>query len=229
VTKRKSESGKYWEEHLLSWEAGAYYEEGQRSASWWDRLSTVFRGDAMYVRMQGALESVKPHLSGASVLDVGCGSGRFAFQMVEAGAARVYGTDVVAEAIERAKNGCVKLGLQDRADFFVSDVVQPDASLPQVDLVTALGVIEYFDARAMAVFLGNLKTKYILLDFPDVAKRREFPTWILRQVYIRWNRLPGLYLYTLDEFARIAEPYGFKDLWIARRDQFYYVTNLPKA
>jgi cyclopropane fatty-acyl-phospholipid synthase-like methyltransferase len=183
----------------------------------------------MYVRMQGALEFVKPHLSGVSVLDVGCGSGRFPFQMVEAGAARVYGTDVVAEAIERAKSRCVELGLQDRVDFFVSDVVQPDAPLPQVDLVTALGVVEYFDARAMSVFLGNLKTKYILLDFPDVAKRREFPTWILRQVYIRWNRLPGLYLYTLDEFARIAEPYGFKDLWIARRNQFYYVTNLPKA
>ncbi len=228
MKKRKSESGRYWEGHLLSWEAGAYYKEGQQSASWWDRLSTAFRGDAMYVRMQGALEFVKPYLSGAKVLDVGCGSGRFPLQMAQAGAAKVYGTDVVPEAIERATRRSVELGLRDRLDFFVSDVVEPDASLPSVDLVTGLGLIEYFDARAMTVFLRNLKTKYLLLDFPDVAKRREFPTWILRQVYIRWNRLPGLYLYTLDEFARIAQPFGFRNLWVARHHQFYYVTNLPK-
>jgi hypothetical protein len=89
-------------------------------------------------------------------------------------------------------------------------------------------VIEYFDEKDMKAFLANLKTKYFLLDFPDVAKRKEFPTWQLRQIYIRRNNLPGVYLYTLEEFAKIAEPFGFKNLWIAKRDQFYYVTNLPK-
>jgi cyclopropane fatty-acyl-phospholipid synthase-like methyltransferase len=225
---KKSESAKYWEEHLLSWEAGAYYKEGPQNASWWDRLSSVFRGDAMYVRMQAALELVKPHIKGARVLDVGCASGRFAFQMLQAGAAKVYGTDISASASEMGKQRGAELGLQDRLEFSLADVVQPNMGLPQVDLVTALGVIEYFDAKDMSSFLGNLKTKYFLLDFPDVAKRREFPTWMLRQIYIRKNHLPGVYLYTLDEFARIAEPFGFKDLWVAKRNQFYYVTNLPK-
>ena len=228
MTNKKSESATYWEEHLSSWEASAYYKEGQQNANWWDRLSTVFRGDAMYTRMRCALELARPHLKDATVLDIGCASGRFAFQMIQCGAAKVYGVDISQEALDQASRQGEALGLKDKLEFFVADVVQPNASLPQTDLVTALGVIEYFDPQTMSSFLGNLKTKYFLLDFPDVARRKEFPTWMLRQIYIRVNKLPGVYLYTLDDFAKIAEPFGFRNLWIAHREQFYYVTNLPK-
>lgn len=226
--KQKSESAKYWEEHLISWEASAYYKDGQQKANWWDRLSTIFRGDAMYVRMNAALDLVEPHIKGMSVLDVGCASGRFSFRMLQAGASKIYGTDISKEAVESAKKRGAELGLQDKLDFFVADVVQPKSPLPQVDLVTALGVIEYFDAEAMSAFLGNLQTKYILLDFPDLGRKKEFPTWILRQVYIRVNRLPGVYLYSLDKFAKIAEPFGFNNLRVIKRNNFYYVTNLPE-
>ena len=225
---QKSESAEYWEKHLISWEASAYYKEGQRQANWWDRLSTFFRGDAMYTRMRCALELIRPHIQGATVLDVGCASGRFPIQMVQAGAAKVFGMDISAEAIDAAKKRGIEFGLGDRLDFSVSDVVQAKTSLPRVDLVTALGVIEYFNADAMSAFLGNLRTRYLLLDFPDLSRRKEFPTWILRQVYIRVNKLPGVYLYSLGQFKELAEPFGFKDLWIAKCDKFYYVTNLPK-
>ena len=227
-SKQKSESAKYWEEHLLSWEASAYYKEGQQNANWWDRLSTIFRGDAMYVRMNAALGLVMPHINGMSVLDVGCASGRFSFSMVQAGASKVYGIDISNETIEIAQKHSVELALQDKLDFSVADVAQPKSPLPRVDLVTALGVIEYFNADDMSSFLSNLQTKYILLDFPDLGRKKEFPTWILRQVYIRVNRLPGVYLYSLDEFKKIAEPFGFMNLRVVKRNNFYYVTNLPK-
>jgi cyclopropane fatty-acyl-phospholipid synthase-like methyltransferase len=226
---RKSESAEYWEKHLASWEASAYFREGQQNENWWDRLSTVFRGDAMYTRMRCALELIRPYLQGATVLDVGCASGRFPIQMIQAGAAKVYGTDISAEAIESAKKRGEELGLADRLGFSVADVARAKAPLPRVDLVTALGVIEYFNADAMSAFLGNLQTRYLLLDFPDLSRRKEFPTWMLRQIYIRVHQLPGVYLYSLEQFRQIAEPLGFKNLWIARCDKFYYATNLPKS
>ncbi|GAB1471988.1 hypothetical protein MASR2M66_28660 [Chloroflexota bacterium] len=223
-----SESAKYWRDHLTSWEASAYFKEGQQNATWWDKLSTIFRGDAMYIRMNTALELIQPHLSGKTVLDVGCASGRFAFHMLEAGAKKVYGTDISAEALELGRQRSTELGLQDKLEFSALDVVQPNTPLPQVDLVTALGVIEYFDTDAMKAFLGNLRTTHFLLDFPDYGRKKEFPTWILRQVYIRVNRLPGVFLYTLEEFSKLAEPFGFKDLRVIKKNNFYYVTNLPK-
>ncbi|GAB4499500.1 MAG: hypothetical protein OHK003_15550 [Anaerolineales bacterium] len=230
MTKQKplSESAQYWNDHLKSWEASAYFKEGQQNANWWDRLSTIFRGDAMYIRMNTALELIQPHIAGKTVLDVGCASGRFAFQMIKAGAQKVYGTDISNEALELASKRSAELGMQDKLEFSAFDVVQPNTPLPQVDIATALGVIEYFDAKDMAAFLGNLRAKYILLDFPDHGRKKEFPTWILRQVYIRVNKLPGVYLYSLEEFAKIAEPFGFKDLRVIKRNNFYYVTNLPE-
>ena len=231
MTKQKSisESAEYWRDHLSSWEASAYFKEGQqKEANWWDRLSTIFRGDAMYVRMNTALELIQPHLSGKTVLDVGCASGRFAFQMIRAGAQKVYGTDISNEALELAKQRGAEFGMQDKLDFSAMDVVQPSTPLPKVDLVTALGVIEYFNAEDMSAFLGNLRTTYFLLDFPDHGRKKEFPTWILRQVYIRVNKLPGVYLYSLEEFTKLAEPFGFKNLRVIKRNNFYYVTNLPE-
>lgn len=225
--KHISKSGGYWKEHLLSWEASAYYKDTQHKANFWDRLSTVFRGDAMYVRMDAALVLLEPHLSGKTVLDVGCASGRFAFQLLNAGAAKVYGVDISSEAVQIADAQRIHAGLEDRLEFSVADVVNRDSALPKSDLVTALGVIEYFDAQAMSAFLGNLQTEFFFLDFPDIARRKQFPTWQLRQVYIRVNKLPGVYLYRLEEFVKLAEPFGFKNIRVARRDGFYYITNLP--
>ena len=228
-SKKISESGEYWKEHLLSWEASAYYKDSEQKANLWDRLSTIFRGDAMYVRMNAAMELLKPHIPGMKVLDVGCASGRFPFQLLEAGAAKVYGVDISSEAIQIADTHRTQAGLEEQLDFSVADVVHPDSPLPKADLVTALGVIEYFDPETMSAFLGNLQSEYFFLDFPDTARRRQFPTWQLRQVYIRVNRLPGVYLYRPEEFIALAEPFGFKDIWVAERDGFYYITNLPKA
>jgi SAM-dependent methyltransferase len=227
-SKQISKSGEYWKEHLLSWEASAYYKDTPHKANLWDRLSTLFRGDAMYVRMNAALELLKPHIAGKTVLDVGCASGRFAFQLLDAGAAKVYGVDVSPDAIQIANTHRSQAGLEERLDFSVTDIIHPGEPLPQSDLVTALGVIEYFDSQTMSAFLGNLQTKYFFLDFPDTARRKQFPTWQLRQVYIRVNKLPGVYLYRPEEFIKLAEPLGFKDIWVAQRDGFYYITNLPK-
>ena len=152
----------------------------------------------------------------------------FAFQLLHAGAAKVYGVDISPEAVQIAHKLREQAGLEDRLNFSVADVVHPDSPLPKSDLVTALGVIEYFDHRAMSAFLGNLQTELFFLDFPDVSRRKQFPTWQLRQVYIRVNKLPGVYLYRLEEFAELAKPFGFHNIWVAQRDGFYYITNLPK-
>lgn len=228
-SKNISKSGEYWKEHLLSWEASAYYKDTPHKANLWDRLSIVFRGNAMYVRMHTALELLKPHLPDKTILDVGCASGRFAFQLLQAGAAKVYGVDVSPEALEIANEQRKQTGLEDRLEFFVADVVHPASPLPKSDIVTALGVIEYFDAAAMSAFLGNLRTEFFFLDFPDIARSKQFPTWQLRQVYIRVNRLPGVYLYRPDEFRALAEPFGFKNIQVVARNGFYYITNLPIA
>jgi cyclopropane fatty-acyl-phospholipid synthase-like methyltransferase len=225
-----SESGKYWKEHVLSWEAGAYYADRRTKPSHWDRTSSIFRGRAMYVRMDAALQLVSPHVRGMRVLDIGCASGRFAFELLAAGAERVIGVDVSPAAIDAANARREQSGYAGRLEFKVMDLTDPAASLPQVDLITALGVIEYFDAPTLSALLGKFDARYFLVDFPDSeGRKRNRLTWYLRQVYLRVNRCPGVYLYSQDEFRRMVAGHGFEGLSFARRSAFDFATNLPRS
>ena len=225
-----SKSGDYWKQHVMSWEAGAYYKDDGRKPSFWDRMSTPFRGDGMYVRMDAALRLVAPHVKGRTVLDIGCASGRFAFQLLEAGAAKVIGLDVSPAAIESAERQRLQSPYADRLEFKMADLMQPTVQLPEVDLITALGVLEYFDMAELDALLGKFKTRYFLLDFPDAQGRtRHWFLWNLRRVYLRLNHCPGVYLYTQSAFREMAERHGFGDIWYVRRSIFDYVTNLPKS
>jgi cyclopropane fatty-acyl-phospholipid synthase-like methyltransferase len=224
-----SESGEYWKRHAPSWEASAYYQDRQTEPSLLDRTSAIFRGRLMYQRMEEALTLVSPHVQGLRVLDLGCASGRFAFELVEAGAEHVVGVDVSSEVIAAAEAQRAQHPAGDRLEFKVLDVTHPGATLPEVDLVTALGVIEYFDPTALSDLLGKLDTRYILLEFPDSdQRRRNRLQWYLRQVYLRVNRCPGVYLYTPEEFQSIAAECGFENVRYEHRSGFDYATNLPR-
>jgi SAM-dependent methyltransferase len=225
-----SKSGEYWKEHVISWEASAYFKDSSKQPAFWDRMSTLFRGQGMYVRMDAALRMVKPYVKNMSVLDIGCASGRFAFQLMEAGAQKVIGVDVSPAAIEAANQARLASPYADRMEFKTLDLTQPDIQLPQVDLVTALGVIEYFDAPTLTMLLSKFKASYFFLDFPDAEGRtRNWFIWNLRQVYLRLNHCPGVYLYNHNEFNAIAAKFGYKNIWYTRHATFYYVSNLPRS
>jgi len=224
-----SKSGEYWKQHVMSWEASAYYKDSGKPPTFWDRMSTLFRGRGMYVRMEAALRMVTPHVKNMSVLDIGCASGRFAFQLMEVGASKVTGIDVSPAAIETANQKRLASPYADRMEFKAMDLTQPDIELPSVDLVTALGVIEYFDASTLSNLLSKFKTRYFLLDFPDAEGRtRNWLIWNLRQVYLRINHCPGVYLFTQEEFGKMAGQLGYTGLWFTRYSLFDYVSNLPR-
>lgn len=229
MTGQKSESGEYWDKHVVSWESATYYtDKNMPKPGLWDRFSIFFRGASLYERMTIAIEMLKPHLNGLTVLDVGCASGRFANMLLEAGAARVVGVDISEDIIKIANERRLSSPNKDRLEFFAADLAKP-IQLPQVDLVTSLGVIEYFDREDMKVFLNNTKAEYFFHDFPDVARTTNWLLWWMRQVYIRVNKCPGVYLYKRDEFTDLVKQAGFEgDIWYVRRSIFHYASNLPK-
>ena len=229
MSDKKSESGEYWDKHVVSWEASTYFtDKNMPKPNLWDRFSTYFRGSSLYDRMTIALDLLKPHLNGLTVLDVGCASGRFANLLLEAGAARVIGVDISEDIIRIANERRLAGPNKDRLEFFAADLAKP-ASLPKVDLVTSLGVIEYFDHNDMMTFLSNTKSKYFFHDFPDVARTTNWLVWWMRQVYIRVNKCPGVYLYERDDFTDMVKKAGYQgDVWYERRSLFHYASNLPR-
>ena len=79
-----------------------------------------------------------------SVLDVGCGSGRYAIALADRGAGRIVGVDVSESMIELARHESIKAGIDARAEFITSAFLDFDSPEP-FDLVVAMGYYDYLD------------------------------------------------------------------------------------
>lgn len=67
--------------------------------------------------------------NGEVVIDVGCGSGVLSLVAARLAAAKVYGCDVSPEAVAAAEANAARLGLSDRTEFRVGNLLEPVADV----------------------------------------------------------------------------------------------------
>jgi 2-polyprenyl-3-methyl-5-hydroxy-6-metoxy-1,4-benzoquinol methylase len=80
----------------------------------------------------------------SSVLDVGCGPGRYGVELARRGAERCVGVDVAAAMIEIAKTEAGKASVADRCQWVVSDWLSWNSE-EQFDAVVAMGYYDYLE------------------------------------------------------------------------------------
>src|SRR2546428_10618175 len=73
-----------------------------------------------------------------SVLDVGCGPGRYAIALARAGAARVLGVDLAPAMVSLAKREAARAGVDAKCEFRVASFVSFSAT-ETFDVVVATG------------------------------------------------------------------------------------------
>jgi SAM-dependent methyltransferase len=217
---------KYWKENSLKWEVGAYQDSRLTDkVGWLDRLSSTFRGSSTEARMRNALKCLRPHVNGRRVLDIGCASGVFPVQLIEAGASLVIGYDVSDDAIAYAESNR-KPQYPDQLEFRVVDVLSPESELPEVDIVVALGVLEYFTLEEIGELLQRMNTRYFLFHCAQgptsVSGKMRL---LLRHIYLRVKGCPAVYFHSFQEFKDLAESKGYAN--IRQVGDSCFVTNLP--
>ena len=82
---------------------------------------TVFAPTSTSKLVAGAME-VPP---GATVLDVGCGSGVLSIVAARLGAGRVVGCDAAPEAVADSRRNAERLGVADRTEFRTGNLLEP--------------------------------------------------------------------------------------------------------
>jgi 2-polyprenyl-3-methyl-5-hydroxy-6-metoxy-1,4-benzoquinol methylase len=139
------------------------------------------------------------------VLDVGCGSGRIAEFVLEAGAASYVGVDFSEPMISLAQQRLARYG--DRVELSVADFLEAGLDGP-FDVVLALGLFDYLPNAS------EFSDKMAALCAPGGCMVGSFPTWSLlkgpvRKVRYEWIGDCPIFNYTRDGLERMLRGSGF--------------------
>jgi 2-polyprenyl-3-methyl-5-hydroxy-6-metoxy-1,4-benzoquinol methylase len=95
---------------------------------------------------------------GATMLDVGCGPGRYGIELARRGAARCVGVDVAEQMIEIARRESDRAGVASRCQWQVSDY-DSFTTDERFDAVVAMGYFDYLEdpARHLAKMMQHAK------------------------------------------------------------------------
>jgi 2-polyprenyl-3-methyl-5-hydroxy-6-metoxy-1,4-benzoquinol methylase len=166
-------------------------------------IDHVWRG-VVRRRFQLTLEKLRP-LNGRTVLDVGCGSGRYCIAFAQEGATRVLGVDFAPGMIDLAKDLSQRAGVAGQCEYRAGtfpDIV-PDGPF---DISTALGFFDYVaDPERTVKAMRDRTRSTMIMSFPKSAEWRT----PLRRLRFRIAGCP-LFLYSearvRDILARAGVP-----------------------
>jgi 2-polyprenyl-3-methyl-5-hydroxy-6-metoxy-1,4-benzoquinol methylase len=191
-----------------------YDDERKGPLSRW--IDNVWRG-VVRRRFDLTLDALEP-LAGKSVLDVGCGSGRYCLAFADRGASRIVGVDLASAMIDLAVEHAEQAGVGDRCEFrvgrFPEDI--PDGPF---DSSTALGFFDYVDDPVrIAASMRELTRETMVMSFP---KAREWRAPIRRLRFLV-SRCP-LFLYTEGRVKEILAEAGVERFDWTELDRDYLV------
>ncbi len=132
-----SRTQRYFDHHAARFDS--IYHEGQPLQR---ALNRTFR-KAIYERFAITFEQAEP-LTGKTVLDIGCGSGRYAVEFARRGAARVVGVDYAPGMLSLAREYAAANGVAGRCEFIQGDFTTQMID-QRFDVVIAIGVFDYQD------------------------------------------------------------------------------------
>lgn len=192
--------------------------EKERVARYFDAHAEDF--DSIYEQDKGILRRIRDRLSRGTVVrrldfvldyasrhkprtvvDVGCGAGRFAVPLA-AGGARVTGLDFADEMIALADRRAEAAGVGDRCRFLRADFLEWNAD-EKFDLALAMGVFDYVsDPGPLLAKMAEVTDGSVLASFPQ----RMHPLVPLRRIRLGRAGVP-VFFYTHKDVSALAAPH----------------------
>lgn len=168
---------KFWEEKIIAWEDGRY---GDKAAGrpLLERLADHASASLRF-RLAITKKLLAPHVGGKNIVELGCGSGLLAGDLIALGAAGYRGYDISSNAVARARELAAEQGLGDKVRFEVC----PVGNLPllNADIIFSLGLLDWLDDAALEkVFEAGGKTEYL----HAISEKRANPSQCLHRIYV---------------------------------------------
>ena len=144
-------------------------------------------------------------LSGARVLDVGCGTGRYSIECAKRGASRVVGIDFAPSMIEFSQKIANQMDVADKCEFICDDFLAHHFD-EQFDIVLMLGVFDYIkEPEPIFKKVVSLSPRRFTASFPKYTL-----LWgMQRRIRYNWIRKCPIYDYTEEQVERLYRDASF--------------------
>jgi ubiquinone/menaquinone biosynthesis C-methylase UbiE len=150
------------------------------------------------------------NLTGARVLDVGCGTGRFSIECAKRGAGRVVGIDFAPSMVEMSQETARKMNVSDKCEFICGDFL----TFPfeeSFDVILALGFFDYIeDPELLFKKIALMNPHKFIASFPKFT-----PIWGLQRAirYYCIKKCP-IYNYTREKLEQLYREAPFQNYLI---------------
>jgi 2-polyprenyl-3-methyl-5-hydroxy-6-metoxy-1,4-benzoquinol methylase len=191
------------------------YEPSERKTPLARWIDTQFR-KSMYLRFEETLKSIDT-IDIQSVLDIGCGSGRYAVQFLKMDKS-VTGIDMAGEMIKLAEQTCQQDFPNGNAKFICGNYFDHPFN-EKFDAAVLMGVFDYIEDPARLLNkVKNETNKMILGSFP---KSENFLNSIRKVRYF----LKGcpLYYHSKEALDNLLQTCGFNNYQILDNEREYFV------
>jgi 2-polyprenyl-3-methyl-5-hydroxy-6-metoxy-1,4-benzoquinol methylase len=159
------------------------------------------------------------NLEGASVLDIGCGTGRYSIEFAKRGAARVVGIDFAPAMVSFCENMAQEMDVADRCEFICDDFSTATFGGP-FDVVAALGLFDYVpDPETLFRRISGLTRKTFVGSFP----KRQWLWSVQRKIRYQWIKKCPIYYYDFDQLTKLVSEAGFPDFEIINMQSGFFV------
>ena len=144
-------------------------------------------------------------LTGATVLDIGCGTGRYSIECGKRGAKRVVGIDFAPSMIDYSRQVAKELNLSGRCKFICGDFTR-HAFDETFNIALALGFFDYVqDAEPVFRKVAALVPRLFIASFPAP----DFLWDIQRKIRYGWIKKCTIYNYTREQLEGLYRAASF--------------------
>jgi ubiquinone/menaquinone biosynthesis C-methylase UbiE len=151
-------------------------------------------------------------LTGARVLDIGCGTGRYSIECAERGAGRVVGIDFAPSMIEYSQTVAEQMEVVEVCEFICGDFLLHQFE-ESFDVVLALGLFDYIrEPELVFKKIASLKPRKFIASFPGYT----FFWGIQRKIRDEWIKKCPIYYYTAEQLERLYREAPFSHFEIRR-------------
>lgn len=203
----------YWNNEISQFDAIYSHEKNGLS----NLLDTIFRKD-MYQRFEYTIKNSEP-IKDRTFLDVGCGTGRYAFEFVRRGCKHVTGIDISDVMIEQCRANAAKQNIQGKTTFLQRDLVQLTIE-QKVDVCIGIGLFDYIQNPLPVIDkMRKCTNNTVIISFP------RFWTWRapIRKLRLFLRRCP-VYFYSRKKVQELLTNAGYKSYVIDKVGKLFCVT-----